>query len=163
MHSRDLLFRPIVFGLTFGLGLFGATVFDSKDVIPAARRCVDTQRPDAVSGLASDRRAPGFPDTVLYDTVSLPAKNTEPLRIISRSKAAYTETALENKVEGAVMLRITFRNDGEIGDIGVLRGLPYGLTENAVEAAKKIKFRPKMVDGKPVDTVKTVQYGFNIY
>ena len=61
------------------------------------------------------------------------------------------------------MLRITFRNDGEIGNIGVLRGLPYGLTENAVEAAKKIKFRPKMVDGKPVDTVMTVQYGFNIY
>jgi TonB family protein len=161
MHSRNLLLRSIVFGSTFGLGLFAASFFGLTEVAPADRRCADTQNQGLGSGFASDR-SPGFPDTVLYDSRSLPAKNTEPLRIISRSKAAYTEAARENKVEGAVMLRVTFRNNGEIGNIGVLRGLPYGLTENAVKAAKKIKFRPKMVDGKPVDTVMTVQYGFNI-
>lgn len=162
MHFGKTLLRLIIFGITFGLGLFAASFFELMEVAPADRRCVNTHSPDSGSGFASER-SPGFPDTVLYDSPSLPAKNTEPLRIISRSKAAYTLAARENKVEGAVMLRITFRNDGEIGNIGVLRGLPYGLTENAVEAAKKIKFRPKMVDGKPVDTVMTVQYGFNIY
>lgn len=86
-----------------------------------------------------------------------------PVQILSKPKAAYTDEAQTNNIQGHVTLKITFMSDGTVGPIKVLDGLPYGLTENAIEAAKQIKFKPKMVNGQPVNTVLTFEYGFNIY
>jgi len=83
--------------------------------------------------------------------------------IISKPKAAYTDGARTNNTEGHVTLKITFLANGTVGNVQVVEPLPYGLTENAIQAAKSIKFRPKMVNGQPVNTVMTFQYGFNIY
>jgi TonB family protein len=110
-----------------------------------------------------ERRVPGFPDTILNDRPSPASRAVEPVQIISRPKASYTEEARLNNIDGAVMLRITFMASGEIGNVEVLRGLPYGLTEKAIDAAREIKFRPKTIDGEPVTTTMTFQYGFNIY
>jgi hypothetical protein len=38
---------------------------------------------------------------------------------------------------------MTFSKDGSIGDIKVIQGLGYGLTEQAIAAAKQIVFQPK--------------------
>jgi TonB family protein len=86
-----------------------------------------------------------------------------PLNIISKPKAAYTDEARTNDTQGVVTLRITFLASGEIGGITVVSGLPDGLTEQAIAAAKQIKFEPKRVDGQPVSVTMTFQYGFNIY
>jgi TonB family protein len=85
------------------------------------------------------------------------------LNIISKPKAAYTDEARTNDTQGVVTLRITFLASGEIGGITVVSGLPDGLTEQAIAAAKQIKFEPKRVDGQPVSVTMTFQYGFNIY
>jgi outer membrane biosynthesis protein TonB len=37
------------------------------------------------------------------------------------------------------------------------------LTEQAIAAARQIKFEPKKVNGSPVSVTMTFQYGFNIY
>lgn len=65
--------------------------------------------------------------------------------------------------QGRVILIVTFLSTGEIGSISVISGLTKGKTESAVEAARKIKFRPAMKDGKPVSLTKIVQYSFTIY
>jgi TonB family protein len=62
-----------------------------------------------------------------------------------------------------VVLRVTFLDSGEIGRISVISGLGNGLTEQAVEAAKKIKFEPATKDGKSVSVTKPVEYLFTIY
>jgi len=44
----------------------------------------------------------------------------------------------------------------------VVKPLGFGLDEEAVKAARKIKFQPATKDGKPVSIVKRVQYSFSI-
>lgn len=83
--------------------------------------------------------------------------------LTSKPRAVHTEIAQANKIEGTVRLRITFKKDGSIGKIKVIKGLPDGLTEQAVEAAKKIRFTPAIKNGKPITVTKTVEYTFTIY
>lgn len=86
-----------------------------------------------------------------------------PLKILFKPRPNYTNLARENLSEGSVLLRVTFLASGEIGAISVVSALPHGLTEQAVAAAKQIKFEPEMRDGVPVTVVKTVQFSFSIY
>jgi hypothetical protein len=45
----------------------------------------------------------------------------------------------------------------------ILRSLPAGLTEQAIQSAKKIKFVPATRNGKPVSMIMELQYNFNLY
>jgi len=90
-------------------------------------------------------------------------KVTQALRILSKQKAAYTDQARVNNVQGAVTLRVTFLASGGIGSITTIKGLPYGLTENAIAAARNLKFEPQMVNGQPQTVSRPVTFSFNMY
>lgn len=79
------------------------------------------------------------------------------------AEPAYTEEARQHQTVGAVTLKAVFGADGSITNIQVAAGLPYGLSEKAVEAAKKIRFIPAMKDGKFVSTWMQLEYNFNLY
>lgn len=85
------------------------------------------------------------------------------LEIIDRPAPGYTESARENRVQGRVRLQVVFLANGQIGDVTVLEPLSNGLTERAVDAAKRIRFRPKMMNGQPMDETTIVEYAFNLY
>lgn len=89
--------------------------------------------------------------------------NVRGVRILSKPRANYTQPARMNDIEGSVRLRITFLASGEIGDVIPITGLPYDLTEQAIAAARQIKFEPQTKDGIPVTVSKIVEYGFWIY
>ena len=63
----------------------------------------------------------------------------------------------------AVILKCVFASNGSITNIRVVSGLPYGLTERAIDAARKIKFIPAMKDGKCVSMWMQLEYNFNLY
>jgi outer membrane biosynthesis protein TonB len=63
-------------------------------------------------------------------------------------------------MSGVVRLKVTFLETGETGEISVISRLPYGATENAIEAAKKIKFQPAIKYGKPITVSKIIEYRF---
>jgi TonB family protein len=88
---------------------------------------------------------------------------TTALQITSKPRANYTDAARQNQVQGTVTLRVTFLASGQIGSISPVSGLPYGLTEQAIAAARSMKFVPQMVDGEPKTVTKQVQYSFTIY
>jgi outer membrane biosynthesis protein TonB len=44
-----------------------------------------------------------------------------------------------------------------------LKGLGYGLDQQALNAARSIAFEPQIENGKPISVVKMVQYSFAIY
>lgn len=102
------------------------------------------------------RSAPKYEANKIYK----PSEVSSKARIISRPKPVYTEEARNHKVSGTVVLRAIFRSDGGVTDIRTVSGLPYGLTERAVEAAKKIKFRPATVEGRPVSQYIQIEYNF---
>jgi TonB family protein len=82
--------------------------------------------------------------------------------ILYKEKAEYTREAKDNKVEGLVVLNVVFGADGQIGDIRVIRGLPHGLTQKAIEATSKIRFEPAMNDGRPVSVRGNLEFAFNL-
>lgn len=92
-----------------------------------------------------------------------PARVTQPLRITHKQKAQYTDAARTNNVQGTVTLRVTFLASGGIGSITTIRGLPHGLTEQAIAAARAMRFEPEMVNGVPRTTTRPVSFTFNIY
>jgi|GEM_PF-1389867 len=86
-----------------------------------------------------------------------------PLVIPVKPRAAYTDAARQNNVQGIVRLRVVFSSNGSIGSISVVNGLPFGLTEQAIIAARRMAFLPRTVNGVPVTTAKLVEYYFAIY
>jgi TonB family protein len=83
--------------------------------------------------------------------------------ILYREKARYTDEARNEKVSGNVVLGVVFGADGKIKDIRVIRGLPFGLTDNAIQAALKIRFKPAMKNGQPVSVRGLLEFSFSLY
>jgi hypothetical protein len=61
------------------------------------------------------------------------------------------------------VLKAVFSANGSVVNIRVVSGLRYGLTEQAIAAAKKIKFMPAAKDGKFVSMLLQLEYNFNLY
>jgi protein TonB len=83
--------------------------------------------------------------------------------ILYKEKAKYTEEARQNKIQGTVVLNVVFTADGRITNIRVVRGLPDGLTEKAIEAAQRIRFNPAVKSGVPVSVRGNLEFTFNLY
>jgi TonB family protein len=84
--------------------------------------------------------------------------------IKSKPNPAFTHEARLQGVRGRVKLRIILGSDGKVRDrMEVLEGLPYGISEEAMKAARRIKFEPARKDGRPVSQYVTVIYHFNLY
>jgi TonB family protein len=92
-----------------------------------------------------------------------PVGVSTPLRITAQPKALYTNEARQNSITGSVRLRVIFLASGQVGNISVISGLPYGLTESAITAAKGIRFEPAKVNGVPQSTTKVMQYSMTLY
>jgi TonB family protein len=82
------------------------------------------------------------------------------LRILSKPGAGYTDEARRNNVSGQVVLRVLFAETGHITRISVVRGLPFGLTERSIAAARQIEFEPAELDGRKVAYPLIVVYNF---
>jgi TonB family protein len=90
-------------------------------------------------------------------------KGDNSISIISKPQSRYTEAARQNNVQGTITLSIKFLKNGKIGKVKIVNGLPDGLNENTIEAAKLIKFLPATKNGKPITVTKLIQYSFTLY
>ena len=84
-------------------------------------------------------------------------------RVLSKPEPAYTDAARAHQVSGTVILRAVFASDGTVKHLIVVRGLPDGLTEVSIAAAKRIKFVPATVNGRPVSMWMQLEYNFSFY
>ena len=82
--------------------------------------------------------------------------------ITAKPDPVYTREARRAGVQGIVTLKLLLLPDGKLDRIKVVRGLPYGLTENAIRAACEVKFKPAVKAGNPVAQWVTIQYGFQL-
>jgi TonB family protein len=89
--------------------------------------------------------------------VSAPIPILQPLPL-------YTEEARKSRVEGIVLLQAIIRKDGSVDSFRVIRGLGYGLDESAINTiATKWRFKPGMLDGRPVDVQANIEVTFRLY
>ena len=82
--------------------------------------------------------------------------------ITSKPPPSYTKEARRNGVQGFVSLKLLMSADGKISRIRVVKGLPAGLTESAIKAACKIKFKPATKDGNAVAQWVVAEYVFRL-
>src|SRR6185295_16355515 len=75
---------------------------------------------------------------------------TTKARLISKPEPQYTEEARKNQITGTVVLKCVFSSSGQVTSIKTVSGLPNGLTERAIAAARQIKFVPATKDGHQV-------------
>lgn len=88
---------------------------------------------------------------------------TSRARVLSKPEPQYTESARKNQITGTVVLKAVFSSSGSVTNISTIRGLPDGLTERAIAAAKQIRFVPAQKDGHPVSMWMQLEYNFNLY
>ena len=88
---------------------------------------------------------------------------TTKARLISKPEPQYTEDARKNQITGTVVLKVVFASSGQVTNIRTVSGLPNGLTERAIAAARQIKFVPATKDGHQVSMWMQLEYNFNLY
>jgi TonB family protein len=122
---------------------------------------------DRTNGLRLIRANPPSPNPTadrMMDDIESVYQMSESLRptILKKEKAEYTPEARANKVRGTVVLNVIFGADGGIRVLRVVRGLPHGLTGQALKAAHRVQFEPAVKDGKPVDIRGDLEFSFDL-
>ena len=87
--------------------------------------------------------------------------DTKP-RLISKLEPGYTDQARNKWISGTVFLKVILAADGRVTNIRVIQALGGGLTQQAVEVARKIKFVPATKNGKNVSMWLQLEYNFSI-
>ena len=88
---------------------------------------------------------------------------TERARVLLKPEPQYTEEARKADTTGAVILRVVFSRTGEVTNIRAIKTLPFGLTEKAIAAARRIRFVPARRNGQAVSMYMQLEYNFNLY
>jgi TonB family protein len=98
-----------------------------------------------------------------YTPIFRASQVTVKARVTHQPEALFTERARRNLTTGHVRLRAVLSPNGKVTNIRVIRELPHFLTDEAVRAARLIKFVPAIKDGHAVPQYVTLDYHFNIY
>jgi TonB family protein len=101
--------------------------------------------------------SPGEKDRLI---VSAPV-DSKPKLLLS-GQPRYTEEARRNQTQGTVSMRILVGEDGEVKDTRVTKGLPDGLIEQAIVAAREMKFKPALRNGVAVPFWLPILVEFNL-
>lgn len=102
-------------------------------------------------------------DTEEPEPQVLPAKRVDSrVAITSKPAPSYTKEARRLGVQGFVVLRTLLGQDAKVSRVRVVKGLPAGLTANAIRAACKLKFKPAMKEGQAVAQWVTTEYVFRL-
>src|SRR5215471_14792818 len=87
---------------------------------------------------------------------------TTPVEITFKPNPVYTQEARDLKLEGEVLLEVSFSATGTLHVNKVVRGMGHGLDEAAIAAANKIRFKPALRYGQPVDSTAVVHVTFQL-
>jgi TonB family protein len=84
------------------------------------------------------------------------------LEVISKPPVQYTSEARALRVQGDVVLRVTFTAAGQVLVQGVIHGLGHGLDEEARRVAQQIRFHPATRNGQAVDLTTNITITFQL-
>jgi len=85
-----------------------------------------------------------------------------PPTIMFKPNPAYSAEGRERKIQGDVVLEVIFLASGQIRVTRVASGLGFGMDDEAIHAAQRIRFTPAMLDGKPVDFSARIRIEFRL-
>ena len=68
-------------------------------------------------------------------------------------QVSYTADAVQQKVEGKIVLQFVVCSNGRVSDITIDEQLPFGLTERAIAAIRKARYQPALLGTQPVSVI----------
>jgi TonB family protein len=102
--------------------------------------------------------AVSFAAQVVFVVVLIQLGHIQPKKIVFAAKhMIYTPI-----VSTEVTLEVTFTAAGQVPVVRVVRGLGYGLDEQAIRAAQQIRFKPAQLGGPPIDSRAVVHIIFQL-
>lgn len=106
----------------------------------------------------------GIKNEVAATPASQQRKEVAPtsLEVLSKPAVQYTAEARQLKVQGDVVLRVTFTASGQVIVNSVVHGLGHGLDEEARRVASQIRFRPATRNGQAVDLTTNITITFQL-
>lgn len=84
------------------------------------------------------------------------------IEVLSKPPVQYTSEARQLRIQGDVVLKVTFTAAGQVVVQGILRGLGHGLDEEARRVAQQIRFHPATRAGQAVDATTTITITFQL-
>lgn len=90
------------------------------------------------------------------------AARDSPVKVLWKPVPRYTDEALEQRIEGDVVLLVRFLARGVVETIRVVGSLGHGLDQRAVEAAGRVRFEPAIQNNEPVDLVAQIRIRFEL-
>lgn len=82
--------------------------------------------------------------------------------LVRRVEPSYPEIARRSRTRGVVVIEAIIDREGNVTDARILRGLPMGLDHEALEAVHQWKFKPALLNGRPVPVVFTLTVNFQL-
>jgi TonB family protein len=82
--------------------------------------------------------------------------------VTQRVDPNYNELARKARISGVVIVEAIVNKDGDVKQVKVIKGLPMGLSEEAVEAVKRWHFKPGTLNGHPVDVIFNLTVNFHL-
>ncbi len=118
----------------------------------------------AVAGPVGHVASAGIPRAVAITPIQqvAVAPATTSIEVLSKPPVQYTSEARQLRIQGDVVLKVTFTAAGQVVVQGVTRSLGHGLDEEARRVAQQIRFRPATRNGQPVDSTTTITITFQL-
>lgn len=81
--------------------------------------------------------------------------------VVQKAPLSYPEAARAEGIQGQVVLAVVINYSGDVEEVSVVSGDP-ALTQGAVDAVKKWKYKPYLVEGSPVEMETQVTINFHL-
>ena len=87
---------------------------------------------------------------------------TTAMRKFINENLKYPKEAVENRIEGAVVVNFDIDYRGEVANVVVAHGIGYGCDEEAIRLVKKMKFSKAINRGIIVKVSRRIRINFNL-
>lgn len=104
------------------------------------------------------REFPALPLNAMKVRVSSGVANA---MLVKKVNPVYPQDAKDNRIQGAVVMKLTIGKDGGIKDLQLISGHP-ALSPAAIETVKKWEFKPYLLQGEPVEVETSVTINFTL-
>lgn len=134
---------------------------------PAAPKSVARMQEDVLPA-PEGRAGVIIPDSLKNAPASSPASSLEPLMVpeetalgwlIHRVEPEYPAQAVQQRIDGPVVLQVWIAKDGSVRDLKMVKGY-FVLGRAAIDAVKQWRFKPYTQNGKAMEFQTTVTVNF---
>lgn len=161
MNGASIAPHGVVGGTGIGNGIKPGSGSGVTGKVASAGIPGNTSNLAGTTGRVASAGIPGMTTAVITPKVTGTVATTN-LEVISKPPVQYTAEAKQLKVQGEVILRVTFTAAGQVVVQSVVHSLGHGLDEEARRVAQQIRFRPATRNGQAVDMTTNITISFQL-